>query len=477
MFCFPGLALLVVMLTISVCIIFMYIRRSRKYSYNVTVEEVFKRDNVADYHIDGGVEEDVDDRFRDYIRSFEDGSSDYLPTAKNKLLECEDPNKDRGYGGSSDASPTFILLRPVRNTRKSPSLSRKSDDDDFYDCADYHYGRAVAVDLSNRNPPNRRSDPSDLKKKSPEQRRSVPNKLNITVNPLHKKSKPEKGKECREMSPVKAMRERQEEKIDEGVESAMSSSDEGFASPEACSPPQPYQEYVPSNVEHPVQLEIPAKRRSKSPKEEDDIQPWIKAPVKDSKGVKKPGAKHADVGSDPDEVSSPPEKVPTPEEMIEKQPTKKHGSPPPKTSEHPQEREPRVKEDAPLTNGRMPSSDDEEESAPDDFPPPYDPDFYDMQDDFPPPPKEALYPPPSGEKLDPNSLPHPMNFLPVDTVEAFEYEGGGSPSGSLSSLGSDSGDEIAWEDVNDFGERFRKLAAIYGMPPSVSFNPHEEIIK
>jgi hypothetical protein len=467
-----GISLLLVTLIISVCTIIMYIRRSRKYSYNVTVEEVFKRDNVADYHIDGGVEEDVDERFQDYIRSFDDGRDDYLPAAKNRLLDCEDSNKDRGYGGSSDASPTFILLRPVRNTRKSPSPSGKSSEDEYHDCHDFHYGRAVAVDLGNRVPPKRRSDPTDMKNKSPDQRRSVPNKLNITLNPLHKKPKPEKGKECRENSPVKILRDRPEDKIDEGVESALSSSDEGFASPEACSPPQPYQQFVPTKGQFPVEVEIPAKSRSKLPKEE-------------AIGVIRPtDAKHADAGSDPDVVSTPPEKVPGPEDIVENKPTRK----PKDKVPPPEDKQPRSKngntprgKDRPLKNGRQPHWDDEVADAPDDFPPPYDLDLYDMPDDFPPPPKEALYPATNGypnKTFDPtDNLPHPINFLPVDALDAFSYEGVGSPSGSLSSLGSDSGDEVTWEEVNDLGERFRKLAGIYGMPPSVSFNPHDEIIK
>lgn len=70
-------------------------------------------------------------------------------------------------------------------------------------------------------------------------------------------------------------------------------------------------------------------------------------------------------------------------------------------------------------------------------------------------------------------------FLPEDAMQRFYYEGSGSPTISLSTLGDnevDSETDDSYEDMNNMGEKFKKLARIYGVPPSVTFSPHDEFI-
>lgn len=476
-----GLSLLLIILVISSCVVVMYIKRSRRDSYNVTVEEVFKRDNIADYHIDGGVEEDVDERFGDYMHMHAyDGDPEHFSAAnggKTRLLDhC---GSDRGYGGSSDASPTFILLQPIRNTRKaSPSPSGKSSEDDYFDCADFHYGRAVAVDLSNKAPKEKRATDSTVRDQ--ERHRSDPDKFHITTNPLLN-SKIVDRDNCHGHPLEPRPRNSSSSKSDE--KSELSSSDEGFASPLTHSSPSS-QDDGPIHKPRHVNTEVPLKNRTKSPKKVSTKNPkeaaktTVRAPVLSNciirDDVPFPPDKNIDAGSDPDEVSSPPEKVLSPGEMTE-EPVHRCPSPSVRLYEPPNDTSDskRNKDEIPgktFQNG-IPD-------IPDDFPPPYNHRHY---DDFPPPPKEAYAytSEPEDGKRPKNaiSMPHPSNFLPRDTLERFSYEGGGSPSGSLSSLGSDSGDDVTWVSVNEFGDRFRKLAGIYGMPPSVSFSPHDEIIE
>ena len=64
-------------------------------------------------------------------------------------------------------------------------------------------------------------------------------------------------------------------------------------------------------------------------------------------------------------------------------------------------------------------------------------------------------------------------------MQRFYYEGSGSPTISLSTLGDtevDSESDDNYEFMNDMGEKFKKLAKIYRQTPSVSFSPHDEII-
>ena len=76
-------------------------------------------------------------------------------------------------------------------------------------------------------------------------------------------------------------------------------------------------------------------------------------------------------------------------------------------------------------------------------------------------------------------VPAAYNFLPSDVIEHYSHEGTGSPTISLSSTGSHSSsdDAVELEKMNGLGEKFRKLAKIYGKKPHVSFSPDDEIIK
>ena len=50
---------------------------------------------------------------------------------------------------------------------------------------------------------------------------------------------------------------------------------------------------------------------------------------------------------------------------------------------------------------------------------------------------------------------------------------------SLSTLGDTEGDsetDDCYEHVNDMGDKFKKRARIYGLTPSVTFSPNDEVI-
>ena len=53
------------------------------------------------------------------------------------------------------------------------------------------------------------------------------------------------------------------------------------------------------------------------------------------------------------------------------------------------------------------------------------------------------------------------NAPPYDSVREYEYEGGGSTAGSLSSLQSSSSGDQDFDYLNDLGPPFRKLADMY----------------
>ena len=52
---------------------------------------------------------------------------------------------------------------------------------------------------------------------------------------------------------------------------------------------------------------------------------------------------------------------------------------------------------------------------------------------------------------------------PADSVREYDYEGGASSAGSLSSLQTSSSGDLDFSYLNDFGPRFQKLADMYGV--------------
>ena len=103
-----------------------------------------------------------------------------------------------------------------------------------------------------------------------------------------------------------------------------------------------------------------------------------------------------------------------------------------------------------------------------------------VEDGFPPIQRNSLPPRKPLRSYFPRGVPPPPgNFLPEDAMQRFYYEGSGSPTISLSTLGDTEGDsetDDCYEYVNDMGDKFKKLARIYGLTPSVTFSPNDEVI-
>lgn len=103
-----------------------------------------------------------------------------------------------------------------------------------------------------------------------------------------------------------------------------------------------------------------------------------------------------------------------------------------------------------------------------------------VEDGFPPVQRNSLPPRKPPRSFYPRGVPPPSgNFVPEDAMQRFYYEGSGSPTISLSTLGDTEGDSEAddcYEYVNDMGDKFKKLARIYGLTPSVTFSPNDEVI-
>ena len=75
--------------------------------------------------------------------------------------------------------------------------------------------------------------------------------------------------------------------------------------------------------------------------------------------------------------------------------------------------------------------------------------------------------------------PQAGTFLPDDAMQRFYFEGSGSPTISLSTLGDNSTEsetDESYEYMNHMGEKFNRLARICGVQPSVKFSPHDEFI-
>ena len=103
-----------------------------------------------------------------------------------------------------------------------------------------------------------------------------------------------------------------------------------------------------------------------------------------------------------------------------------------------------------------------------------------VEDGFPPTQRNSLPLRKPPRSYYPRGVPPPPgNFLPEDAMQRFYYEGSGSPTISLSALGDTEGDsetDDCYEHVNDMGDKFKKRARIYGLTPSVTFSPNDEVI-
>ena len=383
LFYISGLSVLVVTLVLSFVILIVYLRRSRPRKRHESEEEQhFQPDNVANYRIEGGGEEDLyqEGHLRDILKSFE--TADFTPCQERFKLS----------GNNSDVSGPCVVMAPIKKevngirgckpVQKQVKPETRETDGSF------------SPGGSDQEPPDTSSSPSAVS--TPERRRRV---RSSSRGELWERQTPEGLESGVDASPTRKLTEifglNEEEK--EGMRSL----------PEGFSPPEKFSSLHKRERGNGASLQRPEKAQDCETPEQN--------------------GKHGHVLSG---------------------------------VEYPQENS--FSMENPLSR---PNSDVLTKSNGEGLP--------SIQRRSLPPKK----PPRTGY---PRGLPPQAGtFLPEDAMQRFYYEGSGSPTISLSTLGDnevDSETDDNYEDMINMGEKFKKLARIYGVPPSVTFSPHDEFI-
>lgn len=382
--------MLVVTLILSVCILMVYLRRSRSKRLDVPVnEDQFKRDNVVNYRIEGGGEEDLEEEghLRDILKSFE--TNDFTPCQERFKLS----------GSNSDVSGPYVVMAPIKkeaDKRQSNGIPgykpvQKPVKPEMQE-KDFSFAR----ERSEQEPPDSCSSPSTVS--TPERRRRVPPSSKGEVG---ERQTPEGGEGGVDASPTRKLTELFG--LTEVEQEGMRSPPEGFSSPEKFSSLRKRERGNGASLQRPYKNE---EERCKMPEQNGGQYfepPEVEPPLKETFAMENPLARpNSDLCSASKEDGVPP--------------VQRHSLPPKK------------------------------------------------------PPRSGY---PRGVP------PPPWIFLPEDAMQKFYFEGSGSPTISLSTLGDVEGESEAddnYEYMNDMGEKFKKLARIYGMAPSVTFSPHDEVI-
>ncbi|XP_068725251.1 protocadherin-like protein isoform X1 [Montipora capricornis] len=378
-----GLSVLVVTLVLSVFILIVHLRRSRPRKRHESEEEQhFQPDNVANYRIEGGGEEDLyqEGHLRDILKSFE--TADFTPCQERFKLS----------GNNSDVSGPCVVMAPIKKEvngiRGCKPVQKQVDPETRETDGSFSPGE------SDQEPPDSSSSPSAVS--TPERRRRV---RSSSRGELWERQTPEGLESGVDASPTRKLTEifglNEEEK--EGMRSP----------PEGFSPPEKFSSLHKRERGNGASLQRPEKAQDCETPEQN--------------------GKHGHVLSG---------------------------------VEYTQENS--FSMENPLSR---PNSDVLTKSNGEGVP--------SIQRRSLPPKK----PPRTGY---PRGLPPQAGtFLPEDVMQRFYYEGSGSPTISLSTLGDnevDSETDDNYEDMNNMGEKFKKLARIYGVPPSVTFSPHDEFI-
>lgn len=344
-------------------------------------EDQFKRDNVANYRIEGGGEEDLEEEghVRDILRSFE--TNDFSPCQSRFKLS----------GSSSDVNGPYVVMTPIKkeaDKRQSNGIPGAKPDQRQVKPDKHEAQCSFSHDESDHEPPDSCSSPSAVS--TPERRRRVRTPSKGEVEERHS---PEGGEGGVDASPTRKLTE--VFGLTDEEQEGMRSPPEGFSSPER------YESLSKRERGNGASLQRPSKTDEESRKPQQN-------------------------GESP---------FPHHESFAMENPLSRPNSDLPSTA---------------LEDGFVPI----------------------QRNSLPPrkPPRSYF---PKG------APPPPGNFLPEDAMQRFYYEGSGSPTISLSTLGDTEGDSEAddnYEYVNDMGDKFKKLARIYGLTPSVTFSPHDEFI-
>ena len=348
-------------------------------------EDQFKRDNVANYRIEGGGEEDLEEEghLRDILRSFETG--DFTPCQSSKF---------KLSGSNSDVSGPYVVMTPIkkeaekRQSNGVPSSKpvKKPVQPDPQE-----------TEMSDQELPDSCSLPSAVS--TPERRRRV---RPSSKGEVGERQTPEGGEGGSDASPTRKLTE--VFGLNEQEQEGRRSPPEGFSSPEKFSSLCKRERGNGASLQRPDKTEDESK-------------------IPQQNGVQGCESGEEDFPDPPEDLFA---------------------------LENPLSR----------PNSELCSASKE--------------------DGFPPVQRHSLPPRKPPRSSFPKGVPPPPGtFLPEDAMQRFYYEGSGSPTISLSTLGDNEGDSEAddnYEYMNDMGDKFKKLARIYGLTPSVTFSPHDEVI-